>query len=67
LPEQVRLKIIHMRLDLEELFHLTLLIGVAGHSNNQLNFPTHVVYDENTQILYIADEGNNRIMNYREM
>lgn len=41
-----------------------ILLGSAGSANNQLNAPYGVAYDSSTDIVYIADSFNDRIMIY---
>lgn len=38
--------------------------GVPGNNSNQLNIPYGIARDETSGILYVADTGNQRIMQY---
>lgn len=48
------------------LYHTNKLefLGIAGSSNNRLNFPYGIALDVNSNTLYIADQANHRIMRY---
>ncbi len=39
-------------------------LGTAGSANNQLNSPPGIALDSKSNILYVADSGNHRIMQY---
>lgn len=48
----------------KQLARLLLLLGIVGTTNSTFNEPVGIVRDEVTGTLYVADFGNNRVMDY---
>jgi sugar lactone lactonase YvrE len=44
---------------------MTFFLGTAGSTNNQLDNPHGFALDSTSNILYVADSGNHRIMRYQ--